>query len=103
ASGLRGTIARGSETDATGSPVVLGDSQISQMVDNTPASGHGVACTLGTQASADNSWWRRFYFDEHPSVGTSTQINAVTVASETGPNIPATINVYTIPRGVAPG
>jgi subtilisin family serine protease len=81
---------------------VLGDSQISQMADNTPRAGYGVACTIGDQATADNSWWRRFYFNEHPSVGAHAQINAVTVASEQGEPIPVTINVYTVPHGVQP-
>src|SRR5690606_16041572 len=67
-----------------------GQTQIAQMQDNVPRSGHGVACSTGNQASTDNSWWRRFYFDEHPQVGESTRINAGTVASEIGPQIPVT-------------
>lgn len=91
---------------ATGSvaePVAaLRESQMAQMQDNTPVSGNGVACTVGTNpgATRDTSWWRRFYFSEHPLVGASTQIDAVTIASERGPVIPVTINVYTMPRSV---
>jgi subtilisin family serine protease len=93
-------IGSGPASSAAASAWVLGDSQLSQMLDNTPRDGYGIVCALGTEASADNSWWRRFYFDEHPSVGASTQINAVTVASEKGDPISATINVYSIPRSV---
>ncbi len=101
AAGGQGRLAQlASTTNASGTPFVLGQSQISQMADNTPRAGFGLACVIGNEATADNSWWRRFYPDEHAGVGASTQINAVTVASETGAAIPATINVYTIPRGV---
>jgi hypothetical protein len=83
-----------------GRPFQLLATQISQMANNTPEAANGVAC--GSQANgttSDNSWWRRFYFSEH-SVGASVKINSVTVASETGPSIPVTVKVYTIPHSV---
>ncbi|HUD41558.1 MAG TPA: GEVED domain-containing protein [Dokdonella sp.] len=76
---------------------------ISQTASNAPEALNGVGCGSGdvaTGSTADNSWWRRFYFDEH-SISGSAQINTVTVATEAGPNMPVTINVYTIPSSVA--
>lgn len=75
---------------------------ISQTASNAPTAGTGVGCGAnGPPAStAVNSWWRRFYFNEHSITG-SVQINSVTVASESGPSIPVTVNVYTIPSSVA--
>ncbi|MEO7199130.1 MAG: hypothetical protein ABIY56_02825, partial [Dokdonella sp.] len=54
--------------------------------------------------TADNSWWRRFYFNEHPTVGASAAITAVTVSS--GSNVvpgglPITINLYTLAHSTA--
>ena len=77
---------------------------ISQMVSNAPEALNGVGCGSGTSATgstAANSWWRRFYFDEHPGIGATAQINTVTIASESGPSLPVTVNVYTIPSSVA--
>jgi hypothetical protein len=78
-----------------------GNLDISQMTDNTPQSLNGVACGTSGVSTADNSWWRRFYFSEHPGVGASTTINSVTVATESGPSTPVTVNVYSIPHSVA--
>ncbi len=89
--------------EATVTPrIAFDDSQLGQMQDDTPESGNGVACTLGrlNTTTEANSWWRRFYLAEHP-VGAQFQVNSVTVASEIGPQIPATVNVYTLPRSVA--
>jgi|GEM_PF-5424211 len=75
---------------------------ISQTASNAPITANGVGCGSGsgaTGSTADNSWWRRFYFNEH-SISGSVQINTVTVATESGPNMPVTINVYTIPASV---
>ncbi|NCT66977.1 MAG: hypothetical protein GXC76_04940 [Rhodanobacteraceae bacterium] len=81
-------------------PFELLATQISQMANNTPEAANGVACGSQTNGTtSDNSWWRRFYFSEH-SVGASVKINSVTVASETGPSMPVTVKVYTIPHSV---
>ncbi len=71
------------------------------MADNTPVAPNGIACGTTGVNTADNSWWRRFYFSEHPAVGASATINAVTIAVEDGPSVPVTVNLYTIPHGVA--
>jgi hypothetical protein len=78
----------------------LGSTQISQMTDNSPGD-EGVSCGAGSTSNTANSWWRRFYFNEHPSVGASTSVSAVTISSgSNGPNgVPVTINLYTIPHG----
>jgi hypothetical protein len=76
------------------------DTQIAQMSDNTPVSQNGISCGQQGVNTSDNSWWRRFYFSEHPAVGPSAAINSVTIAVENGPTIPVTINLYTIPHGV---
>ena len=72
---------------------------ISQMADNTPQTLNGVGCG-STGNTADNSWWRRFYFGEHAEVGASTTINSVTIGSETGGPLDVTVNVYTTPTSV---
>jgi hypothetical protein len=80
-----------------GTPVVLGTDILSQMADNTPAALGGISCGTTGVDTAANSWWRRFYLSEHGSPA-SIDIESVTVASESGPNIPATINLYSIPH-----
>ena len=81
----------------------LAINEIAQMANNVPEPLNGISC--GNEAAgttSDNSWWRRFYFEEHPEVDLDgqLQINAVTVASETG-SADVTINVYTTPKSVA--
>jgi len=89
AGGLRG---RGLVLDA-------GDAiDISQTADQAPVAPNSVSCGNDNGSSA-TSWWRRFYFDEHSRVGASARINSVTVASESGPPTPVTINLYSIPHG----
>jgi hypothetical protein len=81
-----------------GTPVLLGTDILSQMADNTPAALSGISCGTAGVDTAANSWWRRFYLSEHGGPA-SIDIESVTVASETGPSIPATINLYSIPHG----
>ncbi|HEY6942205.1 proprotein convertase P-domain-containing protein [Dokdonella sp.] len=78
----------------------LGALQISQMADNTPGD-QGVSCGVSGTSTTANSWWRRFYFNEHPGVGASTSVTSVTISSgSNGPSgVPVTINLYTIPHG----
>jgi len=99
-----GSFARSLRTNGGGSvkshgkPVVLDDLSISQMQDNTPVALSGVSCP-----QAANSWWRRFYFSEHPGVGATANVASVTIASETdaGAPMPLTINLYTIAHSTA--
>ena len=79
---------------------VIDDAQIAQMADNTPVSPNGIACGQTGVNTSENSWWRRFYFNEYPAVGASASISAVTIAVESGPSIPVSVNLYTIPHGV---
>ena len=85
-----------------GTTIPLSQSSIAQMADNTPGDA-GVACGYGELATADNSWWRRFYFNEYPQVGSSASISSVTISSgASGPNgVPVSIRVYTIPHSTA--
>jgi hypothetical protein len=85
---------------AVGQPVALAPTDISQMADNSPGD-QGVSCGVQGTSTADNSWWRRFYFSEYPGVGASMNVNSVTISSgSTGPTgLPITINLYTIPHG----
>lgn len=81
-----------------GSPILLGDIDLSQTADNSPGD-EGVSCGANDGSStSDNSWWRRFYFNEHPSVGASANVTSVTISSgSTGPNgLPFTVNLYTV-------
>jgi hypothetical protein len=89
-SGLRGVAPAGSATS------------ISQMTDNTPVSGSGGSCNDagGSDTTLDNSWWRRFYFNEYNSPG-SAVVDSVTIAIEAAPPTPVTINLYTIPHSAA--
>jgi len=91
------TLAR---NHAVGQPVALAPTDISQMADNSPGD-QGVSCGVQGTSTADNSWWRRFYFSEYPGVGASMNVNSVTISSgSTGPTgLPITINLYTIPHG----
>jgi hypothetical protein len=87
--GVRGIAPAGSATS------------ISQMADNTAVSGAGLACAdQDSGITGDNSWWRRFYFNEYGSPGSAT-IDSVTVLIDSGPAIPITINLYTIPHSDA--
>ena len=101
---MTGTLSRSIFADGKmrGTPIVLGDTQISQMADNTPGD-EGVSCGIAGTSTADNSWWRRFYFNEHPAVGPTAEISSVTISSGgTGAQgLPFTINLYTIDHSVA--
>lgn len=82
-----------------GAAIVLADTDISQMDDNTPGD-EGVSCGTQGTSTADNSWWRRFYFDEYPQVGASAGVKSVTISTgsiDVG-GLPTTINLYTIPH-----
>ncbi|GEM_PF-763629 len=92
------TLSQTPAPKGSGQPVFVDATMISQMQDNSPGS-EGVSC--GAEGvTAANSWWRRFYFNEHPQVGARADIASVTVSSGTaGPNpLPVTINLYTIPH-----
>lgn len=88
---VRPSAAGGSE------PVLLAETAISQMADNRPGD-EGLSCGILGESTADNSWWRRFYFAEHAQVGASADVTSVTVSSGSiGPaGLPVTINLYTI-------
>lgn len=84
----------------TGAPVILAPTDISQMADNSPGD-QGVSCGTTGVSTAENSWWRRFYFNEHPEVGSATNVTAVTISTgstEVPGGLPTTINLYTIPH-----
>ncbi|MEO7431811.1 MAG: hypothetical protein ABIR62_07265 [Dokdonella sp.] len=82
---------------ARGPGVSLGADVLSQMVDNTPVAQSGIACGGQSGSTSANSFWRRFYLSEHGNPA-SLQIASVTVGTELGPNISATVNVYSIPH-----
>lgn len=91
------TLNRGARSPAAGAPVLLAETAIAQMADNTPGD-EGLSCGILGESTADNSWWRRFYFAEHAQVGASANVTSVTVSSGgIGPaGLPITINLYTI-------
>lgn len=95
--------ARGQGVRGFGQPFVLDTTTISQMEDNTPGD-EGVSCGTTGVSTADNSWWRRFYFNEHPQVGASAHIISVTVSTGSiavAGGLPTTVNLYTIPHSTA--
>ncbi|MBO9663302.1 FG-GAP repeat protein [Dokdonella sp.] len=89
--------ATGASTAGGSSAVLLADTAISQMTDNRPGD-TGLSCGVFGESTADNSWWRRFYFGEHERVGARADVTSVTVSSGgMGPaGVPVTINLYTI-------
>jgi hypothetical protein len=91
---------RRSRTDGaagSASAVILDSDSLSQMEDNTPASFSGMACGGQQGSTSPNSYWRRFYLSEHGSPS-SVRIKSILVGTESGPSIPATVNVYSIPH-----
>lgn len=93
------TLNRAVRSPAAGGapPALLAETAISQMADNSPGD-EGLSCGILGESTADNSWWRRFYFAEHAQVGASADVTSVTVSSGgMGPaGLPITINLYTI-------
>ncbi len=86
-----------------GQPVVLDEQSIAQMADNSPGD-EGVSCGEEQTSTAANSWWRRFYFNEHAQVGANAAVKSVTVSSGSiaiAGGVPVTINLYTIPHATA--
>lgn len=81
---------------------------LTQTSDESPAAGVGkviATCADGAcqeiVGTAGTSWYRRFYFDEHPQVGATATVDAVTVGIERSPaGMPLTINLYTAPHGM---
>lgn len=89
----------GATAGIRGADVALGTTAIAQMADNTPVSMGGVSCSdFETGITRDNSWWRRFYLDEHGAPPT-VMIESVTVGAQQG-EAPVTIRLYTIPHSV---
>ncbi len=73
------------------------------MTDNSPGD-QGVSCGTSGESTAPNSWWRRFYFSEHPQVGATANIKSVTVSSGSNAipgGLPITINLYTLAHSTA--
>jgi len=94
----RATLNRPARRHASaGAPAPLAETAISQMADNSPGD-EGLSCGILGESTADNSWWRRFYFAEHAQVGARASVTGVTVSSGSfGPaGLPITINLYTI-------
>lgn len=99
----RFSTGRGVAAGLRGGAVALdgnGSISVAQMNDNTVTAPNSVSCGSGG-VTDQTSWWRRFYFAEHTRVGAAAVVKTVTIATELGPDIPATINVYTTPHGNA--
>lgn len=80
----------------------LGATAIAQMSDNTPVVRGGASCSdYEAGITRDNSWWRRFYLNEH-GVASSLSIESVTVGVESG-STPVMIRLYALPHGTAAG
>jgi hypothetical protein len=83
-----------------GTPIPLGGTSISQQTNNTPGTA-GVSCGTTGVNTAENSFYRRFYFSEH-GAGPSATVSAVQIALRDGnagasAALPITVNLYTIP------
>ncbi len=81
-------------------PVPMAPTAITQSTDNTPGD-EGLACGQQGSSISDNSWWRRFYFNEHPAVAAAAEVQSVTITTggiEYPGGLPSTINLYTIPH-----
>ncbi|MBO9663304.1 FG-GAP repeat protein [Dokdonella sp.] len=81
---------------------------LTQTSDESPAAGVGKVlpmCADGVcqeiSGTSGTSWYRRFYFDEHPQVGATAAVDAVTIGIERSPaGMPLTINLYTAPHAM---
>lgn len=107
AASVAGNVANGlavaprADRPRRGAAVILDEeTTVSQMDDNTPGN-EGVSCGANISTAA-NSWWRRFYFDEHENVDAIATISAVTVSTGTDvpADLPISINLYTIDHDV---
>src|SRR5690606_31848393 len=77
-----------------------GDVSMSQTTSTSPVALNSVSCNLAG-SHADNSYFRRYYFDEHAGIGANTTINSVDVSVEEAAGSANTliVNLYTIPSG----
>jgi hypothetical protein len=78
----------------------LGEISMSQTTSTAPVAGNSISCNAGG-VHTDNSYFRRFYFDEHPGIGASATIDSVDVSVDAaaGAANSLTVNLYTIPGG----
>jgi hypothetical protein len=74
---------------------------LAQTSDATPIAMNSVACGDAQQGTtADNQYWRRYYFDEHGVTAPAT-VTSVDVAVEQTSGSPSmTVRLYTIPHAV---
>jgi subtilisin-like proprotein convertase family protein len=90
----------GLDAGQVGSPIPArgGNVAMSQTTSTTPIALNSVSCNAAG-SHADNSYFRRYYFDEHPGLGTSATINSVDVSVEEAAGSANTliVNLYTVP------
>lgn len=82
----------------SGEPIILGGVSISQQTNNTPGTA-GASCGAQNVNTGENSFYRRFYLNEH-GAGPTASVTAVQMALNS-PNgnaaLSITVNLYTIP------
>jgi len=82
----------------------LVDIPLLQNMSTTPVANASVACGNNTAGyTTQNSYWRRFYFSEHPGLEKGANITSVDVSVEAamGASLSLTVNLYSIPHSVA--
>jgi hypothetical protein len=90
-SGLASTLAAA----PAGTPPA-GTLPLAQTQSQTPTALNSIACGSATHTSA-SSYYRRFYFAEHPGVGAHTKVAGVDVGVESSNGIELMVNLYTVP------
>lgn len=78
-----------------------GWAMLAQTTDSTPEAQNSIACgNASSGTTADNQYWRRYYFGDH-GVATAATVTSVDVAVEQSTGAPnLTVTLYTIPHSV---
>ena len=79
-----------------------GEATLAQTTDMTPVTQNSVACgNNGDGTTADNQYWRRYYFSEY-GISSAATVESIDVSVQATTGAPSlTVTLYTIPHSVA--
>lgn len=84
----------------TGIAAARGSLALSQTSNLTPSPANSAACRQNDdQYTVENHYLRRFYFADHPAVGSAVSIESVDVGVESSTGQTLQVNLYTLPSG----